>query len=108
MKIGTLRHRVTLEEKTVTRDGYGGEVVTWSTVATVWAAVEPLQGREFLDGRRLEAEVNTRIRMRYRSGILPGMRVTWGDHVYDVEAVLEVESRRRELRLMCREWRLDQ
>lgn len=107
MKTGELRHRVTIEEKTVTKDSYGGEEVTWSEVATVWAAVEPLQGREFLDGRRLEAEISTRIRMRYRSGVLPGMRVTWGDHTYDVEAVIEHESRRRELRLMCREVGID-
>lgn len=107
MKIGDLRHRVTLESKSVTRDGYGGEVETWSTVATCWAAVEPLVGREFLEGRRLEAEVNTRIRIRYRSGVVPGMRITWGSHTYDIEAVQEVESRRRELRLMCREWGVD-
>jgi SPP1 family predicted phage head-tail adaptor len=98
---------VTIEEKQVTRDSYGGEVITWAEVVTCWAAVEPLQGREFLDGRRLEAEVSTRIRIRYRPGIKPGQRITWGDHVYDLEAVIEHESKRRELRLMCREWGVD-
>ena len=107
MKIGSLRHRVTIESQTTTQDAYGGEVITWSEVATVWAAVEPLSGREFMDGRRQEAEINTRIRIRYRSGLLPGMRVTWGDHTYDIEAVIERESRRREIWLMCREWGVD-
>jgi len=105
---GELRHRVTIESQTTTRDDYGGEVPTWATVATVWAAVEPLAGREFMDGRRQEAEINTRIRLRYRSGLVPGMRVTWGDHVYDIEAVIERKSQRREVWLMCREWGLDQ
>lgn len=103
VEIGTLRHRVTLQQQTISRDGYGGEVVTWSELFTAWAAVEPLQGRELLDGKRLEAEVTSRIRMRYRAGVKPGQRVTWGDHTYDIEAVIEPESRRRELVLMCRE-----
>lgn len=107
MRIGELRHRVRVESKTVTRDGFGGEVETWAAVFTAWAAVEPLQGREFHEGRRAEAEVSTRIRMRYRSGVLPGMRVVWGDHTYDIEAAVEHKSERRELRLMCREWGVD-
>ena len=107
MEIGELRHRVTIEEASLTRDDFGGQVETWSEVVTCWAAVEPLQGREFLEGRREEAEVSTRIRIRYRAGILPGMRVTWGDHVYDIDSVIEPDSRRRELVLMCREWGLD-
>lgn len=107
VRIGDLRHRVTLESSTVTRDGFGGEVVTWSEEFTAWAAVEPLAGREYHDGRRAEAEVSTRIRIRYRAGVLPGWRVTWGDHSYDIQSVIERESRRRELWLMCLERGLD-
>ena len=103
MKIGELRHRVTIQEKTVTIDAYGGEVVTWGTVATVWAAVEPLSGREFLEGRRQENEINHRIRIRHREGLTPSMRVWWQSRAFDVETVIERESRRREIWLMCRE-----
>lgn len=115
MNLGKLRHRVTIESSSASRDEFGGEVITWATVATVWAAVEPLSGREFLDARRQEAEVSTRIRIRYRAGLVPGMRVTWGpgtspaqgSHVYDILAVIERESRRREIWLMVREWGID-
>ena len=109
MKIGELRHRVTIQEKTVSIDAYGGEVVTWSTVVTVWAAVEPLSGREFLEGRRQENEINYRIRIRYREGLTPSMRVVWGSttsggaRAFDIEAVIERASGRREIWLMCRE-----
>ncbi len=96
-----LRHRVAIEQKTPTRDTFGGEVEAWNPVATVWASVEPLQGREYLEARQLEAEVTTRIRIRYRDGIVPQMRVVWGSHTYDVQAVIEPDSGRRELQLMC-------
>ena len=96
-----MRHRVTIQQKAPTRDTFGGEVEVWNPVATVWASVEPLQGREFLEARQMQAEVTTRIRIRYRAGIVPPMRVIWGSHTYDVQAVIEPEARRRELQLMC-------
>jgi len=103
MRAGRLRHRVTIQQKVPTRDTFGGELVTWSPVATVWASVEPLQGREYLAARQLQAELTTRIRIRCRTGILPQMRVVWGSHTYDIQAVIEPESGRRELQLMCTE-----
>lgn len=103
MRAGTLRQRVTIQEKNVTQNEYGEEVITWDDVNTVWAAVEPLQGREFLEAQRAGAEVTTRIRIRHRDGIEPEMRVSWGDHAYDIEAVIAIEERQREIHLMCRE-----
>lgn len=103
MRAGDLRHRVTIQEKQVTKNSYGEEVITWQDVATVWAAVEPLRGREFLEAQRAGAEVTTRIRIRHRDGIRPEMRVVQGNHTYDIKAVLDVGGRGRELHLMCRE-----
>jgi SPP1 family predicted phage head-tail adaptor len=39
---GKLRHRITIQRETTTRDEYGSEVKTWLPLATVWASVEPL------------------------------------------------------------------
>ncbi|MCG3168188.1 MAG: hypothetical protein POELPBGB_03988 [Bacteroidia bacterium] len=100
---GALRHRVILQTVTETRDAVGGVVESWATTATVWAAVEPLRGREFFQARAEQAGVDTRIRVRYRTGLTPKMRVSWGTHTYDIEAVIEPDSRRRELHLMCSE-----
>ena len=103
MRAGDLRHRVTIQQKSVVRDTYGEEDVTWTDVATVWGSVEPLQGREFIEAKQTQAEITTRIRMRYRSGILPEMRAVWDGHIYDIEAVIDVGGRKRELHLMCTE-----
>jgi SPP1 family predicted phage head-tail adaptor len=94
---------VTIQQKDPTQDQYGEEVPTWSDVGEVWAAIEPLRGREFLEAQRVGADVTTRIRIRYRSGIVPEMRVVWGDHIYDIEAVIPIEERGREIHLMCKE-----
>ena len=103
MRAGELRHRVTIQQKSVTRNTFGEEVVTWQDVATVWAAIEPLRGREFFESQQVNAEVTTRIRIRYRPGITPTMRVVFGNRVFDIQAVINVDERNRELHLMCRE-----
>ena len=108
MRAGKLRHRVVIQEKVVARDGYGEEDVTWSEVDTVWGSVEPLRGREYLEGRQEQADVSHRIRMRYQGSITPTMRVLYpqkgvGSRVFEVLSVLNPVERDISLELMCRE-----
>jgi len=103
MRAGHLRHRVRIERKVVTRNSYHEEIVTWRLVGEVWGSVEPLRGREFFESKQQQAEVDTRVRMRFRRGVLPTMRVCWDGHVYDVESVIRPFERNREMQLMCRE-----
>jgi SPP1 family predicted phage head-tail adaptor len=103
MKAGDFQHRVSIEERVQKRDEYGAPVESWETVATVWAAIEPISGREQLQGKQLNADVTTRIRMRYRTGISAVMRVTWGAHVYNILNVIHYRTSSRELILECRE-----
>lgn len=103
MRSGQLRQRITLQSKTAIQNTFGEEVITWVDFAEVWAAVEPNTGREFLEGRQVTAEVTTMIRIRYRSGVIPTMRVVYGSITYDVLAVLQPKENRRELNLICQE-----
>lgn len=105
MDIGSLRHRVSIYGKgTVTRNVVGEEIPAYDElVATVWGAVEPTSGREFLEANQVQADVTTRIRIRYRSDIRPEMRVVEDTHTYGIDAVLDQRGEHKELHLMCRE-----
>lgn len=98
-----LRQRVAIEVKTAVQSPDGEEVITWANWATVYAAVEPLRGQEYLAAQTQQASVDTRVRLRYRPGITTDtMRLVHGADVYDIEAVLHIQERQRELQLMCR------
>ena len=71
-------------------------------VATVWAAVEPLTGREFLSAGAMASATEARIRMRYMPGIVSTMRVIHGADTYGIQAVIHIKSARRELQLMVK------
>jgi SPP1 family predicted phage head-tail adaptor len=84
-------------------NGYGERITTWSTVAIVWAAVEPLRGREFFDAEQVQAEISHRVIMRYRSGRESTMRLLHKERVLHIGTIIDVDERHREMQLMCRE-----
>lgn len=87
---GRLRHRVTLQQPVQTRDDTTGEVIeTYADVDEVWAAIEPLSAREFIQSAALQAQVIARITIRYRGDIQSTWRVADGAKVYKIEGVLE-------------------
>lgn len=101
MQAGRLDQRITLEAATTEPSGWGQPVETWAPVATVWAAVEPLAGREYFAADAAQSEVTTRMRMRWRPGIKGQMRVQHAGTVYNIKSVIDIRSGRRELVLMC-------
>lgn len=99
---GRMRDRITIQRKDAARDAYGAEVITWTSVATVWAEAQPITGREYITLRAAQADVSVRFRLRYLSGITPAMRVVWDDAPYEIVSVIDVGARGSELELICR------
>ncbi len=103
MRAGTLRHRVALQTSTDSRDAIGGVSEAWATTYTLWAAVEPLRGREYFDAATVQSAVDTRIRIRYHADLDTKMRVLWGTRIYDVYSVIDLWESHKEMHLMCQE-----
>ena len=98
MQAGKLDKRVTIQQRSTTQDAYGQPVETWADVATVWAGIEDISGREYFAAQSTQNAVQTKITIRNGLSILPAMRVVQGSDIYQIEAVLR---RDRYLTLMC-------
>ena len=94
-----LDRRVALQRKLVTRDENGGEVITWKTVAEVWARKLVVNsGRQFAaDGKQYTHGVEYDI--RHRDDVHPGMQLVHGDDVFEIVGVIPGEDRERYLTL---------
>jgi SPP1 family predicted phage head-tail adaptor len=101
MNPGKLRHRITIQQPSETKDEYKRPTTDWVDFATVWAAVEPLRGREYLLAQNTNTELSVRVRIRYLRGVTPGMRVKYGERFFDIQSVIDVDERHREMHLMC-------
>lgn len=103
MQIGKLRHRVTIQKQINSQTDYGAVVTKWRNIATVWAEVKPLSGREYFSAQQVQSEVTTQIWIRYQKGIEPTMRVVHNDKHYEILAVLNHNGLGISLQLMCKE-----
>jgi SPP1 family predicted phage head-tail adaptor len=84
-------------------DEYGQPIDNPITVATVWAGIEPLRGQEFFAAKAVNAEVTTRIPIRWRPGIDRTMSVHYKDVEFEILYIIHPEFAERELQLMCKE-----
>lgn len=102
IEAGILRHRVRIEKLDFVRDTHGdavqdpntGEVLRqWAEVCTVWAAIEPLSAREFVQSQAMQSQIVARIVIRQRDGLDASMRIVHRrcgkpDSVYNPHAFL--------------------
>lgn len=95
MQAGPLRHRVTIETKREERDAHGGIVEVWAPLTTVWAAVEPLQGRELFLAQQVDARLSHRVTLRYQADITPTHRLVFKERALYPVSVQQVEERNR-------------
>jgi SPP1 family predicted phage head-tail adaptor len=94
---GKLDRRVTLQSASVSTDGFGQAVRTYSTLAQVWAQVEyrgvPKEGE---DTEKLTSVNRVRFTIRYRSDVDATTKISWKGNTYEVEGV-SLEGRERYL-----------
>jgi len=96
VRVGALRHQVTVEQPVEAQDAAGAVTKTWTSVATPWAAVEPMRGQERFLAQQVAADVTHKITMRYESALAsmtPKWRVSLGSRRFDLLAVLDPGER---------------
>lgn len=105
MRGGRLRKRVILQRPVETQGDTGGVTTAWVDVATVWAGVEPLRGREYESARARNAETTHRIVLRYRDDIARTWRLKSqsGTRYYRIDELLNIDERNRELQIRATE-----
>lgn len=90
MRAGRLRHRVELQDYTwVQNQNTGAITYLWVMVDTIWASIEPLQGREFIAAQAIQSETTVRIRMRYRAGMKTSMRIVHDMVLYNIVSIID-------------------
>ena len=115
MGAGKYRDRVTIQtpkEDVLDEDEYGQIDLTldanWTAVGQRWAEVIAVNGREFVDGERLEAEVSHLLKLHYDSTtktIQSEMRIVIDEtsQKLNIVTAYPAGNRRREMILQCRE-----
>lgn len=108
-RAGRYRHRISIQRRTDTLDGYGEGQPTWTAILSRYSArIRDDSQREFTAGLQVQDEKTIHIEMRHpRIEITGKDRLIWhkaaGDRIYDIRAPLAGENVGRDLTLMCSE-----
>jgi phage head-tail adaptor, putative, SPP1 family len=84
-------------------DEYGEPLDGPIKVCDVWAAIEPLRGQDRYIAKQEQADVTTRIRIRYRDGIDRTMIAKYGEIEFEILYIIHPDFAKTELQLMCKE-----
>ena len=61
--------RISIQSAATVEDEFGGRSETWTEVFSVWAEVEPTNGREVYVNGQLQSRVDAKITIRYQSSL---------------------------------------
>lgn len=101
-----MRWRVQLQQQTPSRDAYGQEVKTWSTITTVWAEIWSVAGREAKNADQEKGEVSHKLTIRWlgeSTTITPKMRFLFKSRVLNIVWVNNPDMRNRWYEIDCQE-----
>lgn len=84
---GELTERVTFKREVRVDDGMGGSRSEWQDIATRWALVRPMSGRERLAADKVEANANYLIVVRAPCDVQENDIAVWKDRELNVRFV---------------------
>ncbi|WP_187970198.1 phage head closure protein [Aquibium microcysteis] len=97
---GRLRRLLTLEAMTPVPDGAGGFTQSWTALATVHAALEPVAAAPRFGADQSLPIVTHVVTLRARADMRSGMRFAAGDRRFSIETVHDPDETGRFL--ICR------
>lgn len=106
-RAGRLNRRIELQEPdAVTQDALGELQDTFTTKATVWAAIDVPKGQgqaEIFQADKITSQVTHRILIRFRTDVTALWRVKLGTRFWKILQVQNPKDGRRELTLVATE-----
>jgi SPP1 family predicted phage head-tail adaptor len=101
MNPGALRSRIIIQDANYVDNGFGGKITTWSTLATVWAKVDHLSGRELLIAQQISPVITYEIMIRYRSDMSTKYRIYYNGMYFNIIDIKDLDNRHEWLFLKC-------
>ncbi len=102
MKAGDLRHRVTIQRPTYQTDARGNRRKTWVNVATCWASMTDVSGRDFYAAQTYQAQDIVTFGIRWFGGISTECRILHAGQPYEIEQINHLGYKRDFMHIKAR------
>lgn len=108
---GRMRDRITFQAYNGNLDAHGDIRddldENWTDVATVWAAIDPLVGREFYEAGQSQSEVTHKIRCRFFPWLKAEQRIRHQNgnavRTFHIISIIDWQNRHENVLIMAKE-----
>jgi SPP1 family predicted phage head-tail adaptor len=101
---------VSIQERTYTKDKQGGRAETWSDVSgleSVGASIMPISSMRKEEFRTFNVDATHEIMLRGEITVVEANnRVKWGERVFEIKTVEDIQEKGTQLFLLCLERRV--
>ncbi|MFY3603275.1 phage head closure protein [Achromobacter xylosoxidans] len=102
MSAGKRNRLLEILRRSQRRDQANDLIDGWESIGKAWASIRFVSGIAAVKAGAEQEVTKASIRLTYRRNIEMGMRLRHGSDVFEVDAVLPDEDRRRHVDLVCR------
>ncbi len=99
--IGSLSHRVTIQVQDDENPDELGGIDSYVPVATVWAKITALKGKELAQAQQMSEESTHLVIIRYFPGLTAQMTLLYEGRFFKIESVMDPDERKVEQHLLC-------
>lgn len=101
MNIGSLNKRIDILTTTEGTNEVGDTVLVPSVFKTVWASINPVSGRDYIEAKKYQTELTYKITIRYLAGLTPDMTLQFKNRIFLIQDIINPFEHNESLEIMA-------
>ncbi len=89
MMVGRMRYRIDIEDFITITDQDGFITEEFIPIATLWADITSVSGKEYFESSQTMSEVTSKIYIRYLKELKTTMRIRYEDRIFNIQSILQ-------------------
>jgi SPP1 family predicted phage head-tail adaptor len=98
-----LDRKISIQELIKSPDGQGGKEQSWQEIFSTFANLKPMSANQVLFSANLQHRVTHKVYIRYRSGLNISQRIIYGDRIFQIRGIINIDERNRWLEISTEE-----
>lgn len=108
IRAGDLTRLITVQQRSTIADSFGQQLTSWTDVKQIYAAIQPLSGRELFQAQAIQSEITHSITVRYDDifldpKIVATYRLNYKNRLFDITAANNFDEGDRVMTLLASE-----
>jgi len=97
MQLGSLNRPIQIEQPALTVDDNGQELITWSSIGTVWASMKYTSGMETTEADQRVARRVVKFTIRFNDHVDETCRIYYDSKYFYIEAIERIHRKRYQI-----------